>query len=135
MVAVFKRVCPSWGNRRNLLVSIPFFAIDNGASIGSTEEFTMTPFFRRPLKDDPLAWILVVLVIIGVLWAITELAAGQPILETSGTVQGHGYGQSWQQNPYQNIYYNQWTYNPYQWNIYWYQNYHPYYYGYWNMWR
>jgi hypothetical protein len=49
----------------------------------------MPPFFSRPLRDDPLAWILAVTAICVVLWALSTF--GQTVsLEISGHSAGQG---------------------------------------------
>jgi hypothetical protein len=50
----------------------------------------MPPFFARPLRDDPLAWILAVVAICAILWALSQ-AGGCVNLEFAVHSVGHGW--------------------------------------------
>mgnify|MGYP001221636610 CR=1 FL=1 len=70
-------------------------------------------------------------ILIGFLILILGLGAAQPVFDSWGSVRGTGYGQAYQFNPYQGMYYN-YNYMPYYGNIYWYSSQQ---FNYWRWWR
>lgn len=76
-----------------------------------------------------------ILIAIVCIICLIGIGCSQPVFESSGSVRGIGYGQVYQYNPYQGMYYDfgnmYYPYN-YQYNVYWSNS--PFYY-YWNVWR
>ncbi len=64
-----------------------------------------------------------ILIAVACILCLIGVGCGQPVFESYGTVRGMGYGQAYQFNPYQGMYYyyNSMPYmgSPYYGNLYW----------------